>query len=199
MFLKNNIVPFRKEKIESGSLYHVYNRGNNKDKVFFEEDNYLYFHRLLHKYSQEYRIKVHVYCYMPNHYHLLVRIGDDNKLSDMMRKWILAYTKAINKRYNRVGHLFQDRYKIKKVDSIEYYLQLSRYIHINTFFASLVSSINVWKHSSYCKYISDEIDKVISTDFLLSHFKDKNAYREFVETYAREKFEEKSKNIWRGT
>lgn len=139
--LNNYNMPFRKEKIESGILYHVYNRGNNKENIFFDEENYAYFHRLLHKYSQEYQIEVQVYCYLPNHYHLLLRIGDDNTLSDMMRKWILAYTKAINKRYNRVGHLFQDRYKIKRVDSVEYFLHLSRYIHTNPFFASLVTTI----------------------------------------------------------
>lgn len=183
-------MPYRLETIEPHTFYHIYNRGNNKQKIFFEQENYLYFMRLFRKYLEKYDIDLHAYCLMPNHFHLLVQTGIASNVPQMMHDMMIAYVKAINKRYDRIGHLFQNRYKIKPVQSTEYLLHLSRYIHTNPFFAKLVTVAQDWKYSSYKNYISNAVEDKLSTQFILSHFGMKNNYQAFVESFIEEKFNE---------
>jgi REP element-mobilizing transposase RayT len=121
-------MPRRLEKFVIGQYYHIYNRGNNRQNIFFERENYLHFLRLIGYYFNPQKIRLLAYCLMPNHYHLLVQCNTE-KLSDIMKSLSLAYTKAINKRFNRVGSLFQGRFQAILVDKQEYLTHLVRYIH----------------------------------------------------------------------
>jgi putative transposase len=134
-----------------GHFYHVYNRGNNRQNIFFERDNHLYFLRLIRQTLITEDVDVVAYCLMPNHYHLLVYLRSKH-LSQAMKSLSLSYTKAINKRFNRVGGLFQGRFQKIQVTDTEYLVHLIRYIHLNPVKANLVAQPEEWEFSSYLEY-----------------------------------------------
>jgi putative transposase len=145
--------------------YHFYNRGNNRQAVFFERDNYLYFLRGLKKYLREY-VEILVYCLMPTHYHILVRIRQTSEVfktsevsgkevltskavSLAMQKFGISYTKAINKRFERVGALFQGQFQAKPVQNYNHLLSLCVYIHANPVKDGLVFLPEEWEFSGW--------------------------------------------------
>jgi REP element-mobilizing transposase RayT len=95
-------MPQRRIPLQIGNFYHIYNRGNNHQTIFFERENYLYFLRLVRQYLTSNGVDVVAYCLMPNHYHFLVYLRDET-LSNAMKSLSLSYTKAMNQRFNRVG------------------------------------------------------------------------------------------------
>src|SRR3989304_1648662 len=92
-------------------LYHVYNRGNGKEQIFFNEGNYDYFLRQYHKYTAD-LLDTFAYCLLSNHFHLLLRpkVNDPDLISEQFRKFFIAYSMAINKQEKRKGNLFQRAY-----------------------------------------------------------------------------------------
>jgi len=136
---------------QTGHFYHVYNRGNNRQNIFFERDNYLYFLRLIRHTFISHNVDVMAYCLMPNHYHLLVYPKSEH-LSQAMKSLSLSYTKAMNKRFDRVGALFQGRFQKVLVTDSDYLIHLIRYIHLNPVKANLVSQPGEWEFSSYLEY-----------------------------------------------
>ena len=145
-------MPRRQVIFQAGNYYHVYNRGNNRQLIFFERDNYIYFLRQLRNHLITNGVDIVAYCLMPNHYHLLVYLQTDN-FSNLMQAFSLSYTKAMNKRYQRVGSLFQGRFQAIHVDQEEYLLHLTRYIHLNPVHAKFVEKAEDWEFSSYQDYI----------------------------------------------
>jgi putative transposase len=133
----NPDMPRREVIFQSGNYYHVYNRGNNRQLIFFERDNYTYFLRQLRTHLINRGVDIIAYCLMPNHYHLLVYLKNEY-FSKLMQAFTLSYAKAINQRYKRVGSLFQGRFQAIHVDKDEYLLNLTRYIHLNPVEANLV-------------------------------------------------------------
>jgi len=127
----------RRIPLQTGNFYHVYNRGNNRQIIFFERENYIYFLRLIREHLIKNSVDIIAYCLMPNHYHLLVYLRDET-LSDAMKSLSLSYTKAINKRFNRSGVLFQGRFQSIHISQTDYLVNLSQYIHLNPVKASLV-------------------------------------------------------------
>src|SRR5688572_16108461 len=96
---------------DEGEFYHLYNRGNNRGRIFFEEENYVFFLKRFSSYLCQY-VDVFAYCLMPNHFHFFIRINDVPGFEKGIKNFFISYSKAINSRYNRVGHLFQGRYKL---------------------------------------------------------------------------------------
>lgn len=143
----------RKTSFLEGHYYHVYNRGNNYQRIFFERDNYLFFLKQTRYYLIAETVDVLAYCLMPNHYHFLVYLRQDN-LSEKMAFLSLSYTKAINKRFKRCGALFQGPFQVIHVNQEEYLLNLSRYIHLNPVKAGLVQKAEEWEFSSYQEYVN---------------------------------------------
>jgi putative transposase len=144
-------MPRRDLTFQPGHYYHLYNRGNDRRLIFFEQENYLYFLRLIRRHLIEQTLDVLAYCLMPNHYHLLVQCKAHGVSRAMMRLSV-AYTKAMNRRYNRVGALFQGQFQAIAVDSDEYLYHLTRYIHLNPVKAGLVAHPKEWAFSSYREY-----------------------------------------------
>ncbi|MEA3443478.1 MAG: transposase [Bacteroidota bacterium] len=156
--------------MEAGKLYHIYNRGNNRDLIFYEEENYKYFMRQFRKYLSRH-VNTFAYCLMPNHFHFVVEIIDDpqskkiniskendtttsssSKISIVekaFKNFFISYAKAINKRIGRTGSLFQYKFKRKEITDEEYLLRLIIYLHLNPVSANIVSKPNEWKYSSY--------------------------------------------------
>ena len=173
-------MPRRKVILEAGNYYHVYNRGNNHQLIFLERENYLYFLRQLQTRLVSMGVDVIAYCLMPNHYHLLVFLQTED-FSKLMQGFSLAYTKAINKRYQRDGSLFQGRFNGIRVDSDEYLLSLTRYIHLNPVRANLVENAEDWEFSSYQEYINLRQGDLLKLDEMRSFFNSIEDYRSFVE------------------
>ncbi|MFQ5639783.1 MAG: transposase [bacterium] len=138
-----------KPKFVVGNDYHALNRGNEKQAIFFERENYPFFLRRLKDALQKHSTELLCYCLMPNHFHLVLKEIIENGISSVMLSLQTSYAKAINKRYNRVGHLFQGPFKHIHIDRNEYLLHLSRYIHFNPAEAGLVSKPEDWEFSSF--------------------------------------------------
>ena len=148
-------MPQRAIKIEPASFYHVYNRGNNKEPIFFEPANYQFFLNRFSEYFPEDTAEIHAYCLLPNHFHILIRLRREFDYSIRMQHFSISYAKSLNNWAGRVGHVFQGRYKAKQVGSTAYVLHLSRYIHLNPVLARLVRNPEEWEFSSYRDYLVD--------------------------------------------
>ncbi len=110
----------RKDKNEKiyreDSLYHIYNRGNHKEKIYFQEDDYKLFRSLMFKYLKKYRLLVMGYCYLPNHYHLVVKgFTNLNAIPKFMGTFMTVYVMYFNRKYNKVGRLFQGPFQIRRL------------------------------------------------------------------------------------
>jgi REP element-mobilizing transposase RayT len=181
-------MPYRKENFSSGAYYHLFNRGVNKELIFFERENYLFFLRQMRKYFTNELFIIIAYCLMPNHYHLLVYLKTD-ELGAVVQRFILSYSKAINKRFNRIGSLFQGPFKAVHVDNNEYLLHLSRYIHFNPVDAGLVRQSEAWEFSSYRDYIGYRKGTLTDPEIVLSQFASPQDYQKFVQDYQEENIE----------
>ena len=112
-------------------LYHVFSRTNSGDAAFYEDRDRRKFLFYIEKYLDVFHFSVHAYCLMQNHFHLLIESKDNPGLSEFMRRLLTAYTVYFNKKYGRHGHLFQGRFKSLIIDKSNYFLEVSRYIHLN--------------------------------------------------------------------
>lgn len=127
------------------------------------------FYLLLQEGTHRFGYRVHAFCLMTNHIHLAVQIGDI-PLSRGMQNLSFRYTRWINRRENRTGHLFQGRYKAVLVDGDSYLLELVRYIHLNPVRAGLVENPEEYPWSSHCAYLGRETLPWLTTDWLLAQF-----------------------------
>lgn len=147
--------------LQYGKYYHIYNRGNNRENIFFEKRNYRHFLELHAKYIVPIA-DTYVYCLLRNHFHFLVRIKTAEeqetlrvlKPSQQFGNLFNAYAKAINKAYNRTGSLFQNPFGRIQVASDAYFIWLVIYIHQNPQKHGLVDDFRAWLHSSYRTLLS---------------------------------------------
>jgi len=112
------------------AFYHVTCRGNERRAIYRDDQDRLLFLDKLKASLEIYGVKLHAYVLMGNHFHFIVETPKAN-LSEFMRHFNIAYTGAYNRRHNRVGHLYQGRYKAVVVEKDSYLLELSRYVHLN--------------------------------------------------------------------
>ncbi|MDD1427688.1 transposase [Dolichospermum sp. ST_sed9] len=172
-------MPRRQTNLQIGNFYHVYNRGNNRQTIFFERENYIYFLRLIKEHLITNAVDIVAYCLMPNHYHFLVYLRDET-LSDAMKSLSLSYTKAINKRFNRSGVLFQGRFQSIEVLETDYLVNLSRYIHLNPVKAGLVEKPREWEFSSYLEYAGLRPGTLPKTEYIKTQIEQESAYQQFL-------------------
>ena len=144
-------------KFDTHSVYHIYNRGNNSQKIFFTEANYLFF---LDKIRKELipHGDILCYCLMPNHFHLMILTPEDFKSNDLNNAigiLLRSYTRAINLQEGRSGSLFQQKTKAKELidknnnNAVNYLATCAHYIHLNPVKAGLAQHLNQWRFSSY--------------------------------------------------
>ncbi|MDJ0705954.1 MAG: transposase [Leptolyngbyaceae cyanobacterium MO_188.B28] len=174
-------MPRRKTDLIPGNYYHLYNRGNNRQNIFFERDNYLFFLRQFRRYLVEQTLYVIAYCLMPNHYHFLVQLRKAD-LSEKIGAFSISYTKAINRLHQRCGTLFQGRFQAIHVEGEEYWLNLSRYIHLNPVKAGLVKRPEDWEFSSYQEYTELRQGTLPKFEAVRHLVGTAQEYREFVES-----------------
>jgi putative transposase len=178
--------------LEPGEYFHIYNRGANRNNIFFEERNYAHFMQLYAKYIAPV-VETFAYCLLPNHFHFLVRmrldrlgLGDrvglnplsHRDISQAFNNWLSAYAKAINKGHGRTGSLFQHHFGRLPVSSDRYFLALIHYIHFNPQKHGLVNGFREWPHSSYPSLISDKPTR-LERDVVLDWFGGLEGFRKF--------------------
>lgn len=161
-------------------FYYIFNRGVNRQTIFFNPGNWSFFLGRLRKYFDPSQATILTYCLMPNHYHLLVNVKCEDFGSAIMHPFGISYTKAINKQQNRVGPLFQGKYQARLIERDAELLNLSRYIHLNPVAAGLVESPEDWEYSSYRDFIGLRDDPLSATNFILAQFPSCQSYAEFV-------------------
>jgi REP element-mobilizing transposase RayT len=165
-------MPRRLISFDPGVSYHLYNRGVNRQEIFFENRNYMYFLFNIERYLLP-AADLLGYCLMPNHYHLLIYIPETSEVlttsevtstsevSKAMMRLSVSYTKTINFHYDRVGPLFQGAFQAKTVDTDVYLSHLLGYIHLNPVTSGLVDSPEEWIYSSYHDYLDLDPFKLV--------------------------------------
>lgn len=171
----------RKPRIHfPGAVYHVILRGNGGQPIFFSKEDRRSFYLLLQDGIAKYGHRIHAFCLMSNHVHLAVQVAEQ-PLSRIIQNLSFRYTRFINQREKRAGHLFQGRYKAVLIDADSYLLELVRYIHLNPVRAGMVQSPGQYSWSSHRAYLAKEQLDWLTTDWCLARFskKSKKAARQF--------------------
>jgi putative transposase len=206
--------------------YHFYNRGNNRQQVFFERDNYLYFLHGIKKYLLPY-VEILVYSLMPTHYHILGRVKPQplpqtsefpkkqtsevaqpppqtsefsensevsaeisaaavsHAVSQAMMRQSVSYTKAINKRFSRVGALFQGQFQSKPIQHYHHLINLCVYIHANPVKDGLVTLPEEWEFSNYLEWMNYRAGTLVDREFVNENFGTPEEYKILLQEYLR--------------
>ncbi len=160
----------RKPRIHyPGAVYHVILRGNGGQDIFYSQEDRYRLYLLLQEGIERFGHRIHAFCLMTNHLHIVVQVGDI-ALSKIFQNVSFRYTRYINKKQNRIGHLFQGRYKALLIDPDSYLLELVRYIHNNPLRTGMVLSPEHYQWSSHRAYIGEESIPWLTTDWILSQF-----------------------------
>jgi len=207
------------KQLAEGCYYHVYNRGVDKNIIFNDDRDYQVFLYYLKRnlfpaddpdYEEvsnkvrpcqrtdlEKRIDLLCFCLMPNHFHFIVYLKEKSSLPSLMRRVCNGYVSYFNKRWARVGPLFQSRYKAVLVDDEDQLLHLSRYIHLNPTLRGKTpaqSKLGIYPYSSYSAYLGSINIRWLKPDTVLDYFrsgrnigaKDMLSYQSFVEGFDEE-------------
>jgi len=183
----------------AGAFYHVTSRGNEKGRIYSAPQDRKKFLTYLEAVHQKFKVIIHAYCLMPNHYHLLLETPFAN-LCQSMQFVNSSYTTYYNIARKRVGHLFQGRYKAILIDKDSYIEVLSRYIHLNPIKAKLAKLPEEYPWSSYGYYVfSKKPPKFLNTEVILNYFgKSSKKYSKFVEAGIGKKIENPLKKVKAG-
>lgn len=174
-------MPRRELPFQKDHYYHIYNRGINRGLIFFSDRNYSYFIDRLKKFVIPYAAIV-AYCLMPNHFHLFIKVKDENLINKSLHPLFVSYAKSVNIEQNRIGPLFQSRYQATLVEGDDYILECCKYIHMNPIKAGLVNSPELWKFSSYTNYFHPEVISIVDTSIILGFFESLRDFQDYSET-----------------
>ncbi len=196
-------------KFENDQIYHIFNRGIEKREIFLSSDDYRRFFLNLNYFIDSKgndqisklspkeqnnilglaidnpKVELLVYCIMPNHFHLILKQTSEGGITKFVGDTSNSYSKYFNTKYNRVGPLFQGRFKAVVVSDNEHLIHLSRYIHLNPFVADIVPDPFKYIWSSLNNYITNNKCRSCNPELILGVFLNKpNIYQEFVSDYA---------------
>lgn len=146
----------RKPRVHfSGALYHVICRGNQGQRIFSDDDDRRRYLELLQETRHRFHFRLYAYVLMDNHVHHLIEVGL-NPLSKIMQNILFRYTRYWNRRYRKMGHLFQGRHKAILCDQENYLLELIRYIHLNPVRSRIVRDPSRYAWSSHGAYVKGD-------------------------------------------
>ncbi|MEA3355292.1 MAG: transposase [Patescibacteria group bacterium] len=206
-------MPVRKIPLVTNEYYHIFNRGFNKQKIFISPSDYQrvfktiqYYHFLTPPIKFSYlniqplkrqneilnqlvqtSIDILAFCFMPNHFHFLVKQIKDGGILNSISKFSLSYSKYFNTFHEKNGPVFEGRFKAIRVSSNEQLLHLSRYIHLNPYTASIVKNINQiqnYPYSSLKEYLHPQRFNLSQTSQILKQFKSPQDYLKFIKDHA---------------
>lgn len=180
----------RQPRIEyENAFYHVFSRGNNKKDIFMTNTDRNKFLKIIGEAYDKYKILIHAYVLMKNHYHIIIETPQAN-LSKAMQYISSKYTSFFNYVNKEVGHLFQGRYKAILIDKEEYLLPLSRYIHLNPVRANYVKNPQEYQWSSFKEITNDsEKCKWLMKSFILNAIGSAERYKKYVMEFKQKEIE----------
>lgn len=154
----------------AGAVYHVTSRGDRREDIYHSDEDRLVWLNVFAEVCHRYRWRCHAYCLMDNHYHIVVETLKGN-LSKGMRQINGVYTQRFNQTHNRVGHVYQGRYKAILVEKDAYLLELSRYVVLNPVRSRRVKQVGRWPWSSYAMMLGKQAPpEWLETEWLLRQF-----------------------------
>ena len=165
-----------------GATYHVMSRGVRRSSICKDLSDYEMFCMILKNTMEKEPFKLHSYCMMTNHLHLQITTIT-TEIWKIMNRLLGSYAKTFNQRYGYTGHLFESRYTSCIIEDPVYFLEVSRYIHLNPVRAGMVRDPLEYPYSSYEYYVSQKSNPLLEKDKILSFFATNPAeqYRRFVE------------------
>lgn len=172
----------RRPRVEMVGYYHIVNRGVEQRVVYKEREDFEMFLEILCSACTLYRVTLHAYALMNNHYHLLLETKSEN-LSKYMKHVNASYAIYFNKKYKRSGHLWQGRFKSWYVTDEAYLYTLIRYIENNPIKAKIVNELGVYRYSSYRVFLEMEMALTcIKESFIFKTFQDIDERRAFLQS-----------------
>jgi putative transposase len=194
-------MPRRTSPLSCGEIYHVFNRGSEKRDIFLQPRDYERFKKTLYYYqflgkkpkfsffnksqldfsipiTDKRYVEIIGYCLMPNHFHLLLNQLEENGITKFMQQLCNSHAKYFNTKYNRVGPLWQNRFKVVRIENDEQLVHVSRYIHLNPIVSKISRSLNKYSWSSYHEFLISPI--ICNPEIVLGLFKDRMDYEKFV-------------------
>ena len=188
----------RKPRIEfEGGFYHVIVRGNQRQKVFLEENDFSKYLEFLNDYKDRYVFWIYAYVLMSTHVHLLIETGQV-PLSKILQGVNQRFTMYFNWRYGTVGHLFQGRYKAILCDKDAYLLSLVKYLHRNPVRAGMVRKPEEYSWSSHREYLGMNKNQLVDTRLLLGMFsEDLKRGRKLYDEYMQEEEKTSKEDFYR--
>ncbi len=201
-------MPGRLLPLVTNEIYHIYNRGINRQPTFTNKRECdraietIKFYRfadlplrlskflLLEQKKQKETaeslakslVEILAFCLMPNHFHFLLRQQEDGGIATFIGKFLNSYTRYFNTVNKRDGSLFLDQFKAVRVETDEQLVHVSRYIHLNPYTGYVIKTLDelqLYRYSSFKDYIDND-ETFVTTDLILGLFKDKNLYKQFV-------------------
>lgn len=167
-----------------GALFHVVSRGNQRQGIYKDDEDHRRFQALLGEVVKGHSITLYAYVLMPNHFHLLLEVGR-SPLAKAMQSLLYRYTRHYNRRYRKIGHLFQGRYRAILCDRDSYLMELIRYLHLNPVRAGLSSDPSRYRWSSHRDYLRGKSETGLAVDRGLALWGARRgqsirAYRQFI-------------------
>ncbi len=147
----------KKREWYPGATYHVMSRGNRRTSLYKDKSDYLRFLECVSSAKQQYGCKIHALCLMTNHFHMIVET-DRTELWKIMQKMLHPYSMDFNHKYSFTGHLFESRYTACIIEDETYFLEASRYIHLNPVKAQMVRCPLDYEYSSYRAFFDDSME-----------------------------------------
>jgi REP element-mobilizing transposase RayT len=184
---RGKTMPRKARRVAQSGIYHVMMRGINHQQIFEEDEDYRVFLRILRKCKNISGFKILAYCLMGNHIHLLIK-EDEEKLELIFKRIGVRFVKWYNQKYQRCGHLFQDRFKSEVVDDERYLITVAGYIHQNPVKAGICKKADEYPYSSYKEYL--KYPSLVDMDYVESL-----VTREAIVSYSKARIEEKCLEI----
>lgn len=167
-------MPRKPREYSTSNVYHIIFRGNDKSDLFYDDQDRYVFLNYIRITKEKFKYDIYSYCLMNNHIHMVIKIKEDD-FSVAMKSLAIRYSNYFNKKYDRTGHLFENKFLSKKVESLEYFIHVCKYVHRNPEKAN-ISKTQDYKWSSFKEYKSKE--DIVNKNVLLHYFN--NDMEEFV-------------------
>lgn len=163
------------------SFFHVITQGINKSYIFEKAEDIKYYIKIMYHLTKEQKIKIIGYCIMNNHAHMLIETEEIEELSKYMQRLNTKYGKYYNKKYDRVGYVFRDRYRAEGIYTEEYLYNCLKYIYNNPVKAGICKKAEDYPYSNYKR-----MDKELNENYTFIDVDDKDIGEEIIKKFLKE-------------